>query len=64
LDAQTLRRQLDWPPLTGFDLYVRWYRKYAPGNTELESLEKDARESKKGLWVDPGSVPPWEWRKR
>ena len=26
-----------------------WYRKYAPGNTELETLEKDAREGKKGL---------------
>ena len=41
-----------------------WYRKYAPGNTELEQLEKDAREGKKGLWVDPQPVPPWEWRKR
>jgi endonuclease YncB( thermonuclease family) len=26
-----------------------WYRKYAPENTELEKLEKDAREAKKGL---------------
>ena len=41
-----------------------WYRKYAPGDTVLEGLEKAARESRKGLWVDPHPVPPWEWRKR
>ena len=41
-----------------------WYRKYAPGNTVLEGLENDARASKKGLWVDPHPIPPWEWRKR
>jgi endonuclease YncB( thermonuclease family) len=38
-----------------------WYRKYAPGDAVLEGLEKDAREAKKGLWVDPQPVPPWEW---
>ena len=41
-----------------------WYRKYAPGDTVLEELEKVAREGKKGLWADPKPVPPWEWRKR
>jgi micrococcal nuclease len=41
-----------------------WYRKYAPLDTELERLEKDARETKKGLWADPQPVLPWEWRKR
>ena len=25
-----------------------WYRKYAPGDTVLEGLEKDARDAKKG----------------
>ena len=40
-----------------------WYRKYAPGNTTLQRLEAEARESKMGLWVDPHPVPPWEWRK-
>jgi micrococcal nuclease len=40
-----------------------WYRKYAPGNTVLEGLEKEAREGQKGLWADPRQVPPWEWRK-
>ena len=41
-----------------------WYRKYAPGDTVLEGLESEAREARKGLWVDPEPVPPWEWRKR
>jgi hypothetical protein len=40
------------------------YRKYAPGDTVLEGLEKDAREGCKGLWADPQPVPPWEWRKK
>jgi micrococcal nuclease len=40
-----------------------WYRKYAPGDTVLEWLEKEAREAKKGLWADPQPVPPWEYRK-
>ena len=26
-------------------------------------LEKESRESKKGLWVGPTHVPPWGWRK-
>ena len=41
-----------------------WYRKYAQGHTVLEGLETDAREGRKGLWVDPQPVPPWKWRKR
>jgi len=40
-----------------------WYRKYAPGDAELEKLEKEAREAKKGLRADPQPVPQWEWQK-
>src|SRR5262249_7761288 len=40
-----------------------WYRKYASGDTVLEGLERDAREAKKGLWVDPAPIPPWVFRK-
>ena len=36
--------------------------KYAPGDMVLEGLEKEVREAKKGLWVDPKPVLPWEWR--
>src|SRR5262245_20041737 len=46
------------------DGWCWWYRKYAPGDTVLEKLEKEARKAKKGLWVDPHPVPPWEWRKK
>lgn len=45
------------------DGWCWWYRKYAPGNIELESLEKDARDTKKGLWADPAPIPPWAYRK-
>ena len=41
-----------------------WYRKYAPGDRTLEELETEAREWRRGLWADPYTVPPWEWRKR
>ena len=40
-----------------------WYRKYAPGNGELETLEAEAREAKAGLWRNPNPIPPWEWGK-
>ena len=46
------------------DGWCWWYRKYAPLDADLEKLEKEARDAKKGLWVDPKPVPPWEWRKR
>ncbi|MGH7181127.1 MAG: thermonuclease family protein [Nitrospiraceae bacterium] len=37
-----------------------WYRRYAPGDVVLEELEMAARAAKRGLWVDPHPVPPWE----
>ena len=40
------------------DGWCWWYRTYAPGDTVLEGLEKEAREAKEGLWVDPKPVPP------
>ena len=40
------------------------YRKYAPGDTVLEVLEKEAREAKNGLWEGQTPIPPWQWRKR
>ena len=35
-----------------------WCRKYAPRDTALEGLEKEAREGRKGLWGDPQPVHP------
>ena len=39
-----------------------WYRKYAPGDTVLEGLERESREGRKGLWADPIPISPWEYR--
>src|SRR2546426_7301545 len=41
-----------------------WYRQYAPHDDTLRELEKQARTTRRGLWADPNSVPPWEWRKQ
>lgn len=45
------------------DGWCWWYRKYAPDDTVLEALENEARQTGKGLWVDPDPMPPWKWRK-
>lgn len=45
------------------DGFCWWYRKYAPNDTELENLETEAREAKRGLWNDPAPIPPWDYRK-
>lgn len=42
--------------------YAHWYRQYAPDDRELASLEAEAKAAKRGLWAQPGAVPPWEWR--
>jgi micrococcal nuclease len=36
--------------------YVKYGRQYV-------ELEKEARNSKAGLWADNNPTPPWEWRK-
>jgi endonuclease YncB( thermonuclease family) len=46
------------------DGWCWWDWTHAPGDAELEKLETEAQEAKKGVWVDPQPVPPWEWRKR
>jgi micrococcal nuclease len=39
-----------------------WFRKYSK-DLRLGELERQARAAKRGLWAEPHSVPPWEWRK-
>jgi micrococcal nuclease len=51
------------------DGYAWWYRKYAgeqnAGDRVLyEAAEDQAKVERRGLWIDPDPVPPWEWRKR
>lgn len=31
---------------------------------ELADLELEARAARRGLWVDPAPVAPWEWKRR
>lgn len=38
------------------------YRKYLRDQSLL-GLESEAREAKRGLWIDSDPVPPWEFRK-
>ena len=39
---------------------MRVVSRYAPGDTGLEKLEREAREAIHGLWADPHSVSLWE----
>ena len=39
-----------------------WYKEYAKDDKVLEALEKEARENKRGLWVDKNPVAPWDFR--
>lgn len=40
-----------------------WFRRYAPREARLESLEETARDRGIGLWVEHDPVPPWLWRR-
>jgi micrococcal nuclease len=40
-----------------------WYEKYSK-DLALRDLQEGARVAKRGLWVYPDPVPPWEWRHR
>ncbi len=42
--------------------FAWWYRRYAPEDQTLKRLDHEARQAKRGLWVGPKPVPPWEWR--
>lgn len=43
--------------------YAWWYRKYSSDHV-LAALESEARNARRGLWSDPTSTPPWEWRQK
>lgn len=40
-----------------------WYRNYS-NDVLIAMLELEAQLERRGLWVDPHPIPPWEWRKR
>lgn len=41
--------------------YAWWYRQYSR-DASLGALEAQARAESRGLWADPNSIAPWEWR--
>ncbi|MFH1723131.1 MAG: thermonuclease family protein [Elusimicrobiota bacterium] len=43
--------------------FAWWYRKYSNDQT-LGELEKEAREARRGLWVQDNPEAPWEYRRR
>jgi endonuclease YncB( thermonuclease family) len=47
---EQVRRGLAWV----YDRYVE--------DPILDPLEDEAQAAKRGLWSDPYSSPPWEWR--
>lgn len=51
-NAEQVRRGWAW-------VYVR----YAPKDSPLFALERDARLERRGLWADDAPVAPWEWRR-
>jgi micrococcal nuclease len=43
---------------------LAWHFKKYSKSKLYHQLEQDARVTKKGLWVDPNAIAPWEWRKQ
>jgi len=44
-----------WANRQGNDKYLR--------DESLLQLQQDAQNNKRGLWVEPGAVAPWQWRR-
>ena len=42
---------------------LAWHYKRYSKKKNLSLLEEEARGMKMGLWSDPHSIPPWEWRR-
>jgi micrococcal nuclease len=43
---------------------LAWHYKTYDKNPVWAKLEEEARKNKKGLWLQPNPIPPWDWRKR
>lgn len=52
-NAEQVRAGMAW-------VFVR----YAAPNSPLYGLQDDARRGRAGLWADPSSIQPWEWRRQ
>lgn len=45
-------------------LGLAWHYSAYDHDTTYWQAERDAKEAGRGLWAEPNSVPPWEWRDR
>jgi len=43
--------------------FAWWFRRYS-SDSRLGRLEAEAREARRGLWVDRYALPPWEYRRQ
>lgn len=44
--------------------YAWWDSQEFPGEVDLERLQREAQQEKRGLWADPSPVPPWVFREQ
>jgi endonuclease YncB( thermonuclease family) len=56
-DGRSLNRELVREGLA-------WHYERYSDSPELGALEAAARRTRVGLWVEPGAIPPWEWRRQ
>lgn len=42
---------------------LAWHYRQYDANPEWAKIEAEARASKRGLWMNPSPIPPWEYRK-
>ena len=43
---------------------AHWYQQYAKRDFELQSAQSKAKTAKLGIWSDPNTIAPWEFRKQ
>ena len=43
--------------------YAWTFTRYAPADSPLFAMQYEARAARRGLWIDPSPVPPWDWRR-
>ncbi|MDR1164179.1 MAG: thermonuclease family protein [Candidatus Accumulibacter sp.] len=43
---------------------VAWVARENAVDAQLKALEARARRGRRGLWIDPNPIPPWDWNKQ
>jgi endonuclease YncB( thermonuclease family) len=57
INLQQVRDGMAW-------VYTKYMGESSPDTqARYLSAEAEAKQSRRGFWADPDSVPPWEWRK-